>query len=69
MLVQYEAWDVRENIMIYQGASKKEMINAIADHIYFSNHINEMMIEEEIVTELDEERLNSIGIKLYQNRI
>lgn len=67
--MNYESWDIVNEVCIYNGTSKGELITEVADYIYFQNHINEYLVDEEAIRELDSQQLEAVGIKVYFNKI
>lgn len=63
LFTNYEAW--YNDVQIYNGSSKREMIYELLDFIEHDNRIDETLISEEEIKELDEEALEKVGIKLY----
>lgn len=61
--INYEAWYNEEQI--YNGTSKKEMINELHDFIEYRNEIDENDITENEINELNKEALSRVGIKIY----
>ena len=67
--MNYEARDVTNDVCIYNGGIKKDLITEVADYIYYQNHINEYLVDEDAIRELDSQQLEAVGIKLYFNKI
>lgn len=62
-MFNYEAWNIDTDEQIYNGTSKKEMINELLD---FTMNLE---IDKEDVININEERLHNIGIKIYKTKI
>lgn len=67
-MFNYEVIDKINDIAIYNGTSKKSLVDELFDYIEYQNHIDEEAITDEQIRNLDQEALEKIGIKLYINK-
>lgn len=62
--MNYNAYDEVNNINIYSGTSRSELVHELVAYILLSNNVDSDVISIEEIKSLNEESLKKIGIKL-----
>lgn len=63
----YEAWDTQNDVCIYNGGHKSDLIVEITDYIEYQNHIDENLIHDDQIKKLDDKALKKVGITIFIN--